>query len=639
MLIYSLYLGGVNREMGAGRGKNSRSRRNRVCSIAVDMRITWILCCHHFAGWMSVWSACGAGLPEGGRDMLTFPEMKVYAGGSPGGEGTVETVPVAGKSFATAQRIIIPNRPAKPWNIGARSLLNGPVQEGDTGVITFEARALPLPGQTENEATAEGAVFLEDAQPPAYAKAARMGFRCSPQWRTFFLPFRTDRALMEGKGTLVFHLGMMAQAMEFGPVRAVNYGTAIALKDLPRTTATYPGRDADAPWRKEALERITQNRTAPLLVKITDAAGQPVAGAQVTVRQIRSNFGFGSAVTAQMLAAENPDGDHYRKIVRGNFSRAVFENDMKMGHWDESKKNSEGADFRMDRTLQASDWLKSQDIGLRGHYLSWAPWEKWSEELRDQPDQIKSRILDHIPLITKEVGDRVVEWDAINHLAGWDKNIDEVTGRDFYSEIMRACRAVTPLPLWVNEGQVFRPGRQQEDYFERIGKLIADGCPPDGIGNQAHFDSTFLPSPQQMLDVSDRFAALVPALEITEFDILTGGDEQLEADYLRDCLILCYSHPAYTGFLIWGFWEGAHWKPEAALWRQDWSEKPSAAVWRGLVAGQWSTRAEGLTASDGTFTASAHLGLYGITATAGGKTASTRIILTKIPTPAALTLP
>jgi GH35 family endo-1,4-beta-xylanase len=428
--------------------------------------------------------------------------------------------------------------------------------------------------------------------------------------------------------------------MEFGPVRVLNYGNAIALKDLPRTTATYAGRAPDALWRKEALDRIAKLRTAALTVKVTDAAGQPVPAAQVSLKQTRSAFGFGTAVTAQMLTAQGTDGDHYRKIVSENFSRVVFENDMKMEMWEQSLKNQEGSGFRWDNTLKACDWLKKEDIGIRGHYLCWAPWEKWSDELRGEPDKIKSRVLNHIPRIAKEIGDRVIEWDAINHLAGWDKNIDEVTGVEFYAEVMRACRAATKLPLWVNEDQVFRPGRQQDDYYTRIQGLIAAGCKPDGIGNQAHFDSSFLPSPQEMLAVSDRFAALVPALEITEFDVITGGDESLEADFMRDCLILCYSHPAYTGFLIWGFWEGAHWKPDAALWRKDWSEKPAAAAWRDLITNQWATRAQGASNAEGQFSAAgAHFGTYEITATAGDKTKTIRAVLTKDATAVTIALP
>ena len=566
-------------------------------------------------------------LPPGGVDLLPSGELRAYVGHAAQQGATAETVPVSGRSFTRAQQVIIPVNPANPWDAGARSILKTGLEKGDSGVVTFEARALPLAGQKPENASAGGNVYIEEALPPKYPKAAQLTFKCGPQWQVYFLPYEAEQAIGQGKSALVFHLGQRAQAFEIGPVRLVHYGKSVKLKDLPRTLVTYQGREADAPWRKEALARIAQHRTAPLVVMVTDSLGKPVAGATVNLRQVRSAFGFGSAVTAQWLTKEGADGDAYRKIVDECFSRVVFENDLKMEMWETSLKNEAGNSFRWEDTLKSFAWLKERGIGVRGHYLSWAPWEEWSEKLKSQPDKIRGRVLTHIPRLAAEVGDRVFEWDAINHLAGWDKNVDEVTGLEFYTDIMKTCRAATKLPLWVNEDQVFRPGRQQEDYYTRIQKLIADGQKPDGIGNQAHFDDSFLPSPQEMLANSDRFAALVPALQITEFDVLTNGDESLAADYLRDILTVCYSHPAYTGFLTWGFWEGAHWKPQTALWLNNWQEKPSARVWRSLVNQEWATQANGQTGEDGSYRVTAHLGTYEIRVAAPGKTITVRTVL------------
>ena len=578
-------------------------------------------------------------LPPGGVDLLPSAELKAYVGHAAEQGALAETVPVTGRSFTRAQRVILPGNPANPWDAGARSVLKTGLAEGDTGVVTFEARALPLAGQKADEASAGGTVYLEEALPPQYPKAAQLTFKCGPQWQVFYLAYQAERTLPQGKSALVFHLGQRAQAFEIGPVRLIHYGKSVALKDLPRTAVTYQGREAEAPWRKEALARIARYRTAPLTVRVTDADGKAVAGAAVRVRQVRSAFGFGSAVTAEWLTKSGPDGDAYRKIVDGCFSRVVFENDLKMEMWETSLKNEAGNSFRWENTLKSCTWLNERGIGVRGHYLSWAPWEEWSQKLKDQPDKIRERILTHIPKVAEEVGDRVMEWDAINHLAGWDTNVDQVTGLNFYSEIMKTSRAATKLPLWVNEDQVFRPGRQQEDYFARIQKLIADGQKPDGIGNQAHFDDSFLPSPAEILANSNRFAALVPALQITEFDVLTNGDEALAADYLRDILTVCYSHPAYTGFMIWGFWEGAHWKPQTALWQKDWKEKPSAVVWRRLVNDEWATKASGETGGAGEYRVAAHLGTYEITATTNGKTITVRASLAGDSAPLTIQLP
>ncbi|NQU21141.1 MAG: hypothetical protein HQ567_07645 [Candidatus Nealsonbacteria bacterium] len=38
-----------------------------------------------------------------------------------------------------------------------------------------------------------------------------------------------------------------------------------------------------------------------------------------------------------------------------------------------------------------------------------------------------------------------------------------------------------------------------------------------------------------------------------------------------------------------GYWEGRHWRPDAALWRQDWSIKPAGKMWKELVFKTWWT--------------------------------------------------
>ena len=634
MLMYGNPIQMVNGEIPTPSHENLRVRSG---SDVLECRMRYLLTM--LTIWVAGPAMGAAELPAGGVDLLPSGDLKAYVGHAAEQGALAETVPVTGRSFTTAQRVILPGNPANPWDAGARSVLKTGLAAGDTGVVTFEARALPLSGQKADEASAGGAVYLEEALPPTYPKAAQLTFKCGPQWQVFYLAYQAEQSLPQGKGALVFHLGQRAQAFEIGPVRLVHYGKSVALKDLPRTPVTYQGREADAPWRKEAQARIARYRTAPLTVRVTDAEGKAVAGAAVSVRQLRSAFGFGSAVTAEWLTKAGPDGDAYRKIVDECFSRVVFENDLKMDMWETSLKNQDGNSFRWDNTLKSCAWLKDRGIGMRGHYLSWAPWEEWSQQLKDQPDKIRERILTHIPRIAAEVGDRVMEWDAINHLAGWDKNVDEVTGLGFYSEIMKTSRAATKLPLWVNEDQVFRPGRQQEDYYTRIQKLIADGHKPDGIGNQAHFDDSFLPSPAEMLANSDRFAALVPALQITEFDVLTNGDESLAADYLRDILTVCYSHPAYTGFLIWGFWEGAHWKPQTALWQKDWKEKPSAVIWRKLVNENWATKASGETGGSGEYSVAAHFGMYEIKATTNAKTTTVSTSLAGGSPPVTIKLP
>jgi hypothetical protein len=76
---------------------------------------------------------------------------------------------------------------------------------------------------------------------------------------------------------------------------------------------------------------------------------------------------------------------------------------------------------------------------------------------------------------------------------------------------------------------------------------------------------------------------------LSEFDVDAGDDGELQADYYRDVMLASFSHPNFNAIVQWGFWENAHWKPHAALWRKDWTLKPAGKVYVDLVKNQWWT--------------------------------------------------
>lgn len=524
-------------------------------------------------------------LPEGGRSLLTYegkgsahPLLPKTAG-----EVTAEQVRVGDAPWTEFWRFNIMKRPVNSWSVQLTAKISAPITKGDKCLLLFHARAA--------EGKASGSANVEVARPPEYPKLGSTQFRVGTTWEPVILPFTAGEDGPQGLCAVAIHLGGEAQKVDIGGLRLLNYGPDLPLQDLPQARFTYAGREPDAPWRKEALARIEKHRKGDFTLALVDPDGRPVANAEVRAVLKRHAFGFGSAVTAKLLSDPTPDGERYRAIVDECFSRVVFENDLKPGPWEAAKAPDTKGAYRKVWLDQSLQWLAERRIQTRGHYLCWAPFEPWSEKLKENPQAIREKVLAYMREITPAIGNQVCEWDALNHPAGWEAGncIDTVLGQEFYTEVFREARKLTTLPLWINEDQVFRPGRQQEEYFQIIEKLLASGITPDGIGNQAHFHSSFLPSPEEMLANSDRFAKLVPALQITEFDVNTNGDESLAADYTRDLLITTFSHPAYTGFVMWGFWEGAHWKPETALWRQDWTEKPAAQVWRDLVCKQWRT--------------------------------------------------
>lgn len=527
-------------------------------------------------------------LPPGGVDLVTDPSG-VKAWGGEGGSSM--NVPVTGQDFQEALKITVATAtPEEPWNAQLTApLSSGSIKSGDKLLVTYAARCV-----SGGRGVAAAKVQLR--QPASQMVGMAQDAKFGGEWEQIYQPFLAKLDAPEGQGELVLFFAEKAQTVEIANVRVLNYGPDVELSALPHQKETYAGREADALWRKEALARIEKHRKSDYSLKLTGADGKPLANTSVVVELDRHGFGFGSCVTRGQLTMEGPDGDRYREIVRKTFSRIVFENDFKP----DTFPHDEAGVAEMEKSLA---WLASHGISVRGHYLMQEAVDGWSRERLADPAKLKADTLASVRERIAFAGDRVTEWDVINHPVAWQ-------GAELFAQkgppldtlmmdVFREARTLTKLPLCINEDQIFRPGPQQDKTFELLEKLKRDGVRVDGLGNQAHFHSSFLPSPEELLKVTDRFTAVVPKQVITEFDVVTNGDDQLAADYLRDSLIACFSHPAYDGFLLWGFWEDSHWLPEAALWRKDWSVKPNGAVWEDWIGNRWHTRETLKTDADG----------------------------------------
>lgn len=518
-------------------------------------------------------------LPTGGSDLITT-QSKLSGWAGPG--GSVSKVPVTGQDFPEAMRVsVVTVNPDKPWSAQLTTPFTaGSVKSGDKLLVVYMARCVA-------GGTGRAISKVQVAEPTTPTVGMTGTAKIGPEWGLVNQAFEAKADAPEGKGELVMFLGEKVQTVEIAQVRVLNYGPDMDLAKLPQPKETYLGREPDAPWRKAALDRIELIRKADMAVQLTGADGKPLANTSVVVELEHHQFGFGSCVSRGMLTKEGPDGDRYRDIARRTFSRVVFENDLKPDSFPHDEKGR----AELEKSLA---WLKANAISIRGHYLIQEAIDGWSRDRLVDPAKLKAELLASVRERITTIADRVVEWDVINHPIAWQNA--EMFGQkapplDTLSmDVFREARSLTKLPLCINEDQLFRPGPQQDKTFALLEKLKRDGVRVDGLGNQAHFHCSFLPSPEDLLRVTDRFTAVVPKQVVTEFDIVANGDDSLAADYLRDCLIACFSHPAYDGFLLWGFWEGSHWLPEAALWKKDWSPKANGHVWEDWIGQRWHTR-------------------------------------------------
>ena len=444
-----------------------------------------------------------------------------------------------------------------------------------------------------NAETGEVLAKLQLRAKPYTAFGGTTGVSLFREWTEQPVAFIADDEVPAGNAALVLLCGHKEQSIEVESIRVLKYPATTAVSSFPRPRLikrSYVGREPDAPWRKAALERIEQQRKANLSLIVNGGDGKPMANTEVKLVLQRHAFGFGSAVVAKRFSGESEDDRRYREIVDRLFSIVVFENDLKDGNWapdfDAPRKAQRNAELN-----HVFTWFAERHIAVRGHYLMQVATPFNLHDVKDST-VIRERTFASVKERLGFVQDRVIEWDVINHPIAWN-GADMLNKRpgleQFDREVFTLARSLTKLPFFVNEDQVFRPGPQCDETLTYIQALNAAGFTVAGLGNQAHFHESYLPSPEHLLAVTDRFAKVVPHQCITEYDIVTTEDEELAADYTRDVLIAVFSHPAYTSFLLWGFWEGTHWKPEASSWNKDWRIRKRGEVLEEWIGRKWRT--------------------------------------------------
>jgi endo-1,4-beta-xylanase len=526
----------------------------------------------------------------------------------------------SGSGEAVVMEVVTRRTVSPTWAIQLIAPTRHPVHQGDIGLLRFRGRVT----QTNHE-TGQGQVRATIQRMGGdYQRSAIGLFNLLPEWTEIFVPVRFAATYAAGEIGLYFAFGFPPQTVEITDVSLVHFGTAVAFDDLPRTSVTYQGQGPNAAWRKAALARIDAIRKGDLAITVADATGQPLHGATVSIEMLQHDYEFGTAAPFSLLRSEGPNGNTYREKLFGIFNAVGPENDLKWPAW-AGDRGSSGPS--RESTIETLRWLRQRQIPVRGHVLVWPGFNRLPRSvvaLRDTPRQreIPGMIAEHIRDITTATAGLVAEWDVLNEPYSHHALMD-LFGREIMADWFKLAREnLGPeVPLYFNDWgnhDLAGDSRHLAHFIDTARFIMANGGPIDGLGLQCHIGG--IPTaPEALLATFDHYQReLNLPLRITEFDFTTDN-QQLQADYTRDFLIACFSHPLTAGVQFWGFWEGAHWRPEAALYTRDWKEKPNGAAVRQLLRETWWTREQGVTDSSGQVTARGFFGRYRIHATLDGR--------------------
>jgi endo-1,4-beta-xylanase len=378
-------------------------------------------------------------------------------------------------------------------------------------------------------------------------------------------------------------------------------------------------------WRDLVRTRTEQNRKRDASIFVLSPEGQPVAGAEVNIRQIRHHFAFGSAINRNVLTTGrfNRYGDFFRE----HFEWAVLENESKWYHTERVQGNVTYQDA--DRIY---DWCQSNGITMRGHCLYWATdgmVQDWLKALNT--NQLRAAVESRMESAVNHFKGKFVHWDINNEMVPGHFYKDRL-GEAIRIWMFQQAREIDPdCRLFVNEYNVISGGYDLSKCMQLVRWLQDNGAPVDCIGAQCHFSSGF--DRWSVIDRLDTLATLGLPIWCTEFD-MADPDEYVRAQELEDFYRIAFSHPAVEGILMWGFWENSHWRENCHIVNADWSLNEAGRRYEALLK-EWTTEAEGTTDASGIMTFRGFHGVYDITiAPPGGAALTTTITLPPGPDPA-----
>jgi len=545
--------------------------------------------------------------------------------GQAASEAEANVVGVRSQPFDSAWNINIQGQPLAEYQIQLAAHVRQKLNKGDTVWLAVWARA---PRSSSPDLQGRIGLVLEQIADP-YDKVLMRRFDVGPDWQEFNLAGKLKHDFPSDNLQVCIRLGFFPQTVEVGGIELRSFDSSIALSDLPQTPMTYLGRAPDAAWRAQANERIDSIRKSKLTIRVTSGKGEPIRGAAVQVRMIRQAFPFGCAYTPDRFpedGRETADDLAYQQHFTELFNIGVDEFAMKWPDWENPAKQQ--------AALYALHWMRAHNIPVRGHNLVWPGWRHLPADMKSEVndhDGLHRRIADHIQDEAGKLAGQVCEWDVVNE-PYLNNDLMRILGDEAMGDWFRLARqSDSNAPLYLNETDVPTSppsDRRYDVLYSQIQALLREGAPIGGLGMQAHFRDELI-SPAKLLVIYDRFASLGIPIRITELDIDTA-DEQLQADYFRDFLTASFSDPEINGILIWGFWEGQHWRPDAALFRKDWSIKPNGQVWKDLVLNRWRTNSDGTSSADGTYSTRAFLGEYSITVTVDGRSFTKEVWLPNV---------
>ena len=482
------------------------------------------------------------------------------------------------------------------WDVGVNLPITDGVANGDVMLLAVWAKAV----EARNEAqTAVLQPIRVQESGGDYTSAVEGAAYLSRDWELYYIPVKSSVDFRAGPAGITYHLGSTPQTVRIGPSYLLKMPSGTDVQSLPKNAVNYAGRALDAPWRTQAMERIDAHRKADLTVRVVDGSGTPVPGAEVHVEQTAHAFNFGTFTGHKFNEPRTQEERAIHKVIEESLNTVTLP--IYWADWGWAGPGTHEDDYKA-----AIRYVARRGTPWRAHTVMW-PGEQYMPsrfKAEMSPEARRQLVEDHVREVVTHIRDAELPPFAVDFTNEPRANryFQENGDPDLVADMFQLAHELAPeLPLFVNDYGILNNGGFNQsaiDYYHQwIRDMRGKGVPVGGIGFQGHFSAGLTP-PERLIAILEGFGEYGLPLHITEFDIETL-DEEAQADYTRDVLLAALSVARVEAFVFWGFWEGDHWKPNAAMIRRDFSEKPAYRAWRKLVFEDLWTDTTVTTGADG----------------------------------------
>lgn len=415
------------------------------------------------------------------------------------------------------------------------------------------------------------------------------------------------------------------------------------------------------PWRTAAELRIAANRQSDFHIRVEDANGNPVPGAQVAVKLNKNSFKFGGVCSVEdltdaagKLAADGSTTDDWKRITTNLFNAVGLNNGFKPKITSQhqyipgfmSWASANGLDTRAHLLMwpgagDVADLGGVAGIDYGGHLSTASTSDFASYNVRGAVEAYAGSVQDQAAkdalksVVDAEIQEwagrwNVYEWDVINETRG-NTLLQQILGFDQEEEwfAIAANNIVNPAAkLYINENQIISAkstslsstyyNDRRDIYFNTIDRLVTNNAPVHGIGFQNRYKWEHLDPAEAYSRLDDFGSRYGLQLAGTEFEIIDLPPfipgEYVRGQITEETMTIYYSHALATGLNAWDYMENN----VSSLCYYDGTVKLNGLVWYYLHRIRYTTDTNSTTDVSGGASVMGYKGDYDITVTYNG---------------------